>query len=107
MPEPLRPTPVPRRNDEREDRPDSWKVRTVQGWEKNEALPIHRYQHARPGSVYAFKPELDARRESRKGVVESQVPLDEAASEATKPARRSRYGSGRKSARHCGSISRS
>ncbi|HEY6392666.1 MAG TPA: hypothetical protein VIX89_15410, partial [Bryobacteraceae bacterium] len=79
MPEPLRPVPVPRRTDEPVDRLDSWKeiaaylgreVRTVQGWEKNEALPIHRHQHARLGSVYAFKPELDAWREGRKGVVE-------------------------------------
>jgi len=86
MPEPLRPMPVPRRTDEREDRLDSWKeiaaylgreVRTVQGWEKNEALPIHRHQHARLGSVYAFKPELDAWRESRKGVVESPTPIVE------------------------------
>src|SRR5712672_3653776 len=93
MPEPLRPVPVPRQHDEREDRLDSWKeiaaylgreVRTVQGWEKNEALPIHRHQHARLGSVYAFKPELDAWRESRKGVVESPAPLDQAVSEATK-----------------------
>jgi len=57
-----------------EDRLDSWKeiaaylgreVRTVQGWEKNEGLPIHRHQHARQGSVYAFKSELDAWRKTR------------------------------------------
>ena len=54
---------------------DSWgeiasylgrEVRTVQGWEKNEALPIHRHQHARQGSVYAFKTELDVWRQGRK-----------------------------------------
>jgi eukaryotic-like serine/threonine-protein kinase len=53
---------------------DSWKeiaaylgreVRTVQLWEKGEALPIHRHQHGRQGSVYAFKAELDAWREAR------------------------------------------
>src|SRR5258706_451843 len=104
MPDPLRPMPVPRRNDEGEvrqdlrqgDRLDSWKeiagylgreVRTVQGWEKNEALPIHRHQHARLGSVYAFRPELDAWRESRKGVVESQAPVGEAAGKDVKPRR--------------------
>src|SRR5205809_426761 len=63
MPEPLRPLPVPPAS----DRLDSWKdiaaffgreVRTVQGWEKNEGLPVHRHQHARQGSVYAFKSEL-------------------------------------------------
>src|SRR5579883_1516708 len=58
-----------------DDRLESWKeiaaylgreVRTVQLWEKSEGLPIHRQQHARQGSVYAFKPELDAWRASRK-----------------------------------------
>ncbi|HJX85181.1 MAG TPA: FlgO family outer membrane protein, partial [Candidatus Angelobacter sp.] len=51
------------------DRLDSWKeiatflrrdVRTVQRWEKKEALPVHRHQHDKLGSVYAFKPELSA-----------------------------------------------
>src|SRR5579883_1447203 len=58
-----------------DDRLESWKeiaaylgreVRTVQLWEKSEGLPVHRHQHARQGSVYAFKPELDAWREKRK-----------------------------------------
>lgn len=58
-----------------DDRLDSWKeiaaylgreVRTVQLWEKSEGLPIHRQQHARQGSVYAFKSELDAWRQARK-----------------------------------------
>jgi len=69
------PAPDPPAN----DRLDSWKeiaaylgreVRTVQGWEKSEALPVHRHQHGRQGSVYAFKPELDAWRESRKSAPE-------------------------------------
>lgn len=56
---------------------DSWKeiaaylgreVRTVQLWEKSEGLPIHRHQHGRQGSVYAFKAEMDAWREARKAV---------------------------------------
>jgi TolB-like protein len=64
-----------------QDRLDSWKeiaaylgreVRTVQGWEKNEGLPIHRHQHARQGSVYAFKSELDAWRKAR---AESPEPV--------------------------------
>jgi TolB-like protein/Flp pilus assembly protein TadD len=58
-----------------EGRLESWKeiaaylgreVRTVQGWEKTEGLPIHRHQHARQGSVFAFKSELDAWRDERK-----------------------------------------
>jgi TolB-like protein/Tfp pilus assembly protein PilF len=57
------------------DRLESWKeiasylgreVRTVQLWEKSEGLPIHRHQHARQGSVYAFRTELDAWRDARK-----------------------------------------
>jgi TolB-like protein/Tfp pilus assembly protein PilF len=63
-----------------DDRLDSWKqiatwlgreVRTVQGWEKSEGLPIHRHQHARQGSVYAFKSELDAWREARREAPET------------------------------------
>jgi Tol biopolymer transport system component len=52
-----------------QDRLDSWKeiagyfnrdVTTVQRWEKREAMPVHRHLHARMGSVYAFRAELDA-----------------------------------------------
>lgn len=69
------PVPIDRRAAEPSQRLESWKeiaaylgreVRTVQGWEKNEGLPIHRHQHARQGSVYAFKAELDAWRDARK-----------------------------------------
>ncbi len=50
------------------DRLDSWKeiasflrrdVRTVQRWEKKEALPVHRHQHDKLGSVYAYPKELN------------------------------------------------
>lgn len=50
------------------DRLDSWKeiasflrrdVRTVQRWEKKEALPVHRHQHDKLGSVYAYRNELN------------------------------------------------
>src|ERR1700681_4067091 len=70
-----------------DDRLDSWKdiavylgreVRTVQGWEKNEGLPIHRHQHARQGSVYAFKSELDTCRQKR-------APLSEPPPEPASP----------------------
>lgn len=52
-----------------EKRLDSWKeiaaylnrdVTTVQRWEKREGMPVHRHQHDRIGSVYAFRGELDA-----------------------------------------------
>ena len=48
---------------------DSWKeiasylgraVRTVQTWEKREGLPVHRHQHRRGGTVYAYPAEIDA-----------------------------------------------
>ena len=48
---------------------DSWKeiagylkreVRTLQRWEKEENLPVHRHQHETLGSVFAYKSELDA-----------------------------------------------
>jgi tetratricopeptide (TPR) repeat protein len=46
---------------------DSWKeiatffrreVRTVQLWEQHEFLPVHRHQHRKVGTVYAYKSEL-------------------------------------------------
>ena len=48
---------------------DSWKeiaahlgrdVRTVQRWERNEGLPVHRKRHGSLGSVFAYAHELDA-----------------------------------------------
>src|SRR5579862_1745697 len=80
------PVPIDRRSPPDVDRLESWKeiagylgreVRTVQGWEKNEGLPIHRHQHARQGSVYAFKSELDAWREARKQIPEEPAPAPE------------------------------
>ena len=52
-----------------QERLDSWKeiagylnrdVTTVQRWEKREGMPVHRHQHDKIGSVYAFRAELDA-----------------------------------------------
>jgi Tol biopolymer transport system component len=51
------------------DRLDSWKeiavylkrsVRTVTRWEEEEGLPVHRHLHSKSGTVYAYRPELDA-----------------------------------------------
>ena len=48
---------------------ESWKeiasylnrhVTTVRRWEHQEGLPVHRHQHSRLGSVYAFARELDS-----------------------------------------------
>src|SRR5438876_4179571 len=58
-----------------ESRLDSWKeiatylhrdVKTVQRWEKREGMPVHRHQHDKAGSVYAFSSELEAWSQSRR-----------------------------------------
>jgi len=52
-----------------DSRLDSWKeiaaylkrdIRTVQRWEKLEALPVRRHQHQKRGSAFAYRDELDA-----------------------------------------------
>ena len=62
------------------DRLDSWKEiaaylnrseRTVRRWETTEELPVHRLQHDKRGSVYAYTRELDAWRASRRVVEET------------------------------------
>lgn len=35
-------------------------IPTVQRWEREERLPVHRHLHRTRGSVYAFPPEIDA-----------------------------------------------
>jgi tetratricopeptide (TPR) repeat protein len=51
------------------ERLDSWKeiasylkrgVRSVQRWEVEEGMPVHRHHHDKRGTVYAFSSELDA-----------------------------------------------
>ena len=51
------------------DRLDTWKevaahlrrsVRTVQRWEREEGLPVHRHRHDKLGSIYAYGHELDS-----------------------------------------------
>jgi len=65
---------TPRSERPSHDRLDSWKeiaaylkrdVTTVQRWEKRERMPVHRHQHDRLGSVYAFGSEIDAWVQSR------------------------------------------
>lgn len=60
---------------------DSWKeiaayldreVRTVQRWEKTEALPVRRHQHEKLGTVFAYKSELDVWWNQRQKVLEVQ-----------------------------------
>lgn len=56
------------------DRLDSWKaianylgrsVRTARRWESEEGLPVHRHRHKSGGSVFAYRNELDAWRDSK------------------------------------------
>ena len=63
-----------------EERLDSWKeiaaylhrgARTVQRWEREEGLPVHRLQHDKLGSVYAYRSELDTWWESRRAGLEN------------------------------------
>src|SRR5215467_8676575 len=42
-------------------------VRSVQRWEREEGLPVHRLSHLKRGSVYAYKNELDEWWASRAG----------------------------------------
>jgi Tol biopolymer transport system component len=64
-----------------DDRLDSWKeiaahlkrgVSTVQRWEKQEGLPVHRHLHNKLGSVWAHRSEIDAWWRERQGQLERQ-----------------------------------
>ncbi len=66
-----------------EERLDSWKeiaaflgrgVRTVQRWEREEGLPVHRLLHDKRGSIYARKQELAAWWESRRLTLSAPTP---------------------------------
>src|SRR5580700_2477561 len=68
------------------DRLDSWKeiaaylkrgVTTVQRWEREEGLPVHRQQHDSLGSVYGYKQELEAWRQERAVSTEREDPSPE------------------------------
>jgi tetratricopeptide (TPR) repeat protein len=64
------------------DRLDGWKsiashlrrdIRTVQRWEQREGLPVHRHEHQRQATAYAYGSELDQWRRRRS----ADLPLDE------------------------------
>jgi hypothetical protein len=78
------------------DRLDSWKeiagylkrdVTTVQRWEKREGMPVHRHQHDRMGSVYAFRHELDAWSQQRRSTAEevTDSSVESSAAESRRP----------------------
>ena len=77
---------------------DSWKeiaaylrrgVRTVQRWEREEQLPVHRLEHAKRGSVYADRNELDRWWESRRRALAETPPAPEVRRETPTPSVRS------------------
>lgn len=60
---------------------DSWKeiaaylkrdIRTVQRWEKQEALPVHRHLHEERGTAYAYSTEIDEWLKKRRSVENSR-----------------------------------
>ena len=68
-----------------DERLDSWKeiaaylkrgARTVQRWEREAGLPVHRLQHEKLGSVYAWKSELDRWWSSRRGQLEADAAAE-------------------------------
>ena len=70
----ITPPATPALTDSSSDRLDSWKqiaaylgrgVTTVQRWEQDEGLPVHRLPHAKKGSVFAYRRQLDAWQVSR------------------------------------------
>src|SRR4029453_9213806 len=78
-----RPSPGP--GQRLEDRLDSWKeiaaylgrgIRTVQRWEREEGLPVHRLAHEKRGSIYARREELAAWWESRRLTLAAPLTSD-------------------------------
>ncbi len=72
---------------------DSWKeiathlqreVRTVQRWEKNEALPVRRHLHQQRGTVFAYRDEIDAWLQSRTARQASSPLLEKGADHSRK-----------------------
>jgi len=49
-------------------------VRSVQRWEREEGLPVHRLSHQKRGSVYAYKSELDEWWQNRSSSLATQEP---------------------------------
>src|SRR5262245_40220746 len=90
------PTPLPSDDTSRrrpEDLLGSWKaisaylkrdVSTVQRWEKHEGMPVHRHLHAKRGSVYAYRTELDAWWAGRAAHLDAQPPSAAAMQEAAR-----------------------
>jgi len=86
---------TPRSAQAPQHRLDSWKeiasylgrgVRTVQRWEREEQLPVHRLPHAKRGTVYANREEIARWWDSRQNAVaDPPTPPAEAPRAATGP----------------------
>src|SRR5881394_1679817 len=82
-----------------DDRLQSWKeiasalnreVRTVQMWEKHEALPVHRHFHSRRSTVFAFRSEIESWAKRRTAIAASA----KAAAEFAQPAQAAAHPAG-------------
>lgn len=83
-----------------EERLDSWKdvaaylkrsVPTVQRWEREEQLPVHRLQHKKQGTIYAYKGELDEWWRQRRAALERpEVEVGESSISGSSPNNRQR-----------------
>jgi TolB-like protein/Flp pilus assembly protein TadD len=87
-------TPSPSVDTPSGDRLESWKeiavflrrdIRTVQRWEKSEAMPVHRHVHDKLGSIYAFKSELADWQRQRTGTEAAAVAEPESAAQPASP----------------------
>jgi tetratricopeptide (TPR) repeat protein len=88
------PSAAPRQASPVGERLDSWKeiasylkrsVRSVQRWEAEEAMPVHRHLHEKRGTVYAFSSELDAWWKERGSVLAAQNGAAELEPPAAEP----------------------
>src|SRR6516164_4532120 len=61
-------------------------VRSVQRWEREEGLPVHRLSHQKRGSVYAYRDELDEWWENRRdSLAATETDLSEATPQNESP----------------------
>lgn len=52
-------------------------VRTVQRWEKDEGLPVHRHRHWKRGTVYGLKTEIQDWLKSRESHKAAELPYSD------------------------------
>lgn len=62
-------------------------ITTVQRWEQEKGLPVHRLSHAKKGSVFAFKRELDAWLLASEQVADGVSVFGKPAAPAQRPSR--------------------